>query len=138
MEKERLIKIDGTLYHVKEIHEFGSLPEIETDEGEDFILALDSGDAGKAARDYWEDLALNDPSEFACIVGESTLVSWALKQWAGPGSSQVQSLDDWLDLHLDVPEEHFASYDGVERDVDRVGQLADDLGFTPTVAYRSN
>ena len=124
MEKERLIKIDGTLYHVKEIHEFGSLPEIETDEGEDFILALDSGDAGK--------------SEFACIVGESTLVSWALKQWAGPGSSQVQSLDDWLDLHLDVPEEHFASYDGVERDVDRVGQLADDLGFTPTVAYRSN
>jgi len=138
MEKERLIKIDGTLYHVKAIHEFGSLPEIETDEGEDFILALDSGDAGKAARDYWRDMAENDPTEFTCMVGEKALIAWALGQNYGPGSIGVNSLEEWLDLWIDTPEEHFASYDGVERDVDRVGQLADDLGFTPTVAYRSN
>ena len=138
MEKERLIKIDGTLYHVKAIHEFGSLPEIETDEGEDFILALDSGDAGKAARDYWEDLAHNDPEEFTCIVGKENLVKWALGHWAGPGNVQVNSLNDWFELTESVPEEHFASYDGEERNVTRVGQLADDLGFTPTVAYRSN
>ena len=133
-----LIKIDGTLYHVESVEDYGYLPHITTDEGEEFYLAADSEEAGKIARGRWEEMAENDPSEFTCMVGEKTLVAWALGQSAGPGSTAVNSLEEWLDLWLDTPEEEFASYDGLERNVERVGKLANELGFTPTVAYRHN
>jgi hypothetical protein len=133
-----LIKIDGTLYHVTEIND-GYLPMIETEEGEEFYLAESSETAGEVARGYWKEMAEDDPKEFACIVGEKTLIQWGLGQWAGPGSTQVQSLEEWLDLWLDTPEETWASYDGTEREVTRVGkEIIEELGFVPTVAYRHN
>jgi len=132
------IKIDGEIYTIEKVHNYSYLPIIDTDEGPDFYVAENSESAGEAARKYWEDLAHDDPKEFACLVGESTLVQWGLGQSAGPGSTQVNSLEEWLDLWLDVPEEEFASYDGAEREINRVGKLRDELGFTPTVAYRHN
>ena len=72
------------------------------------------------------------------MVGEKTLVAWGLRQYAGPGSTQVKSLEEWLDLWLDTPEEHFASCDSEEREVSRCGKLREELGFIPTVAYRHN
>jgi len=83
-------------------------------------------------------MAENDPSEFTCIVGEQTLVAWALGQPASPGNVSCSSLTEWLDLVATVPEEEWAGYDHQERTVDRVGKLASELGYTPTVAYRSN
>jgi len=133
-----LVKIDGDLFHVKEVKDFGLLPMIETEEGEEFYLAEDAEEAGKKAREYYEDMAENDPKELICMVGEDNLVQWGLGRQASPGSASVGSLEEWLDLWLDVPEEFFASYDGDEREVNRVGQLVDELGFTPTVAYRCN
>ena len=134
------IRIAGELYHVTRSHPTGwdGVDSIETEEGEDFILAPDSETAGHAARERWEDMAHNDPAEFRCMVGDDTLLAWALGQAAGPGSSLVCSLSEWLDLWLDTPEEEFAGYDGEEREVGRVGRLCDDLGYRPTVAYRTN
>ena len=137
MKEERLIKIDGKLYHVTDYREYGAI-EIVTEEGEEFVLFQSEEDAGEQAKEYWEDLAINDPQEFTCLVGEETLVQWGLGQWGGPGSTKVQSLHEWLDLWLDTPEEHWASYDGLEREVTRIGRLADDIGFVPTIAYRTN
>ena len=74
-------------------------------------------EAGREARGYWADMAENDPTEFRHMVGDESLVQWALGRPAGPGTTRVRSLDAWLDLHLDLPEEHFASYDGEEREV---------------------
>ncbi len=112
--------------------------EIVTSEG-DFILFADADDAGKAAREYWEDMAESDPSEFTAMVGEETLVQWGLGRAAGPGSTQVRSLQEWLDLWLLTPEEHFASYDGEERIVMQIADsTVNDLGFIPRVAYRTN
>jgi hypothetical protein len=132
------IKIDGELYHVSKVYNHGYLPMIETEEGEDFYLSESSEKAGEAARQYWEELAQNDPKEFACLVGEETLVKWGMRHYAGPGSTQVRSLEEWLDLWLDTPEEEFASYDSIERSVERVGVLARELDFIPCVAYRYN
>jgi len=81
-------------------------------------------DAGKEARGYWADMADNDPTEFRHMVGDESLVQWALGRYAGPGSTRVRSLDAWLDLWLDTPDEHFASYDGEEREV--TGPTADE------------
>ena len=132
------IKIDGEIYNVKDVHNYGYLPMVETDDGKEFILAESSEVAGEKAREYWEALAQDDPSEFTGMVGEKTLVAWALGQYAGPGSTQVKSLEEWLDLWLDTPEEQWASYDSEEREVERCGKLREELGFTPTVAYRHN
>ena len=132
------IKIDGEIYNIEaDVIDCG-LPLIRTEEGEEFYLAKDSEEAGKEARDYWENLAQDDPKEFTCIVGEQHLINWGLGMNSAPGSIGVDSLEEWLDLWLDVPAEHWASYDGEERTVDRCGHLIDEIGFTPTVAYRAN
>jgi hypothetical protein len=84
-------------------------------------------------------MAENDPREFTCMVGETTLVKWGLGQMAGPGTTQVRSLEEWLDLWLTIPEEQWASYDGNELDVEYVSPaLEAELSITPTVAYRHN
>lgn len=131
------IRIDGELYTIDEVYTGGYLPLVRTDGGE-FYLAEDSESAGRAARERWQDTMREDPAEFRTIVGDETLIRWSLGQSAGPGNAQVSSLSEWLDLWLDTPEEEFASYDGDERRVQRVGYLRDELGFVPTVAYRAN
>jgi hypothetical protein len=135
------IVIDGETYDVTEIREigYGDLREIETDQGEDFIVSESSETAGAAARERWQDMAENDAEEFAAIVGEQTLVSWALGRSAGPGTVHVHSLSEWLDLVADHPDEEWAGYDGAEREVTLCGaDLAEELGFTPGAAYRTN
>jgi len=105
----------------------------------EYYVAKDEDAAGEAAKAYWKDLAEHDRQEFVCIVGEENLVAWALGEWAGPGSTQVRSLEEWFDLHKDVPEEHWASYDGDSCTVDDCSEeLIEQLGFKPTIAYRHN
>jgi hypothetical protein len=107
----------------------------------EFYIFPSREEAGRAARKYWEDMAYFDKAEFVCIVGEETLVSWALGEFAGPGYTHVSSLEEWLDLWLDVPEEQWAGYDGSELDVERIGHLVHEIGWDELddpVAYRHN
>lgn len=110
------------------------LQMITTKDGEEYYIFRDREQAGEAAREYWEDLAQDDPREFACLVGEETLVQWGFGNYAGPGSTQVKSLNEWLDLWLDTPEEHFASYDSEEREFKCKHPDWEEY----TVAYRHN
>lgn len=131
------IKIDGTIYVVDDVTNY-DIPMIEIDDME-FYLFENSKAAGEEARRYWEDLAQDDAEELVCMIGQETLVSWALGQYAGPGSTKVKSLEEWFDLWLDTPEEQWASYDSKESIVDVCGRkLEEELGFVPTVAYRHN
>lgn len=111
----------------------------DDDEGLEFVLCRDSETAGKLSRDYWRELAEDDPDELAALVGNETLVDWAFGRLAGPGTTKVHNMNEWLDLWLNTPEEHLARYDGEERRVSRVGSnVAEQLGFIPSVAYREN
>ncbi len=139
------IKFNGEIFTVKEVQNYGYLPMLELEDGTEWYIAENQEQAGIKAREYWEELAQNDPAEFACFVGEKTLVAWGLGQYAGPGYSQVKSLDEWLDLWLDTPEEHFAGYDGEEVDVEVLSRdLYEELGFSfdpadcTAVIYRWN
>jgi len=114
IDNERVVFDDD--YDTTDLGWSNGLLHITCSNGEEYYLFPDTETAGKAAHEYWADMAKNDPKEFACLVGEETLVQWGLGQYAGPGSTQVANLAEWLDLHLTVPEEHFASYDGVERE----------------------
>src|SRR6185369_7834653 len=108
------LKIDGEIYNVSKVYQFDrdhNIAQVKTEEGPEFIVAESSEEAGKSARERWADMAENDPKEFTCMVGEETLVQWGLGRSAGPGSTSVCSLEEWLDLWLDTPEEEFASYD---------------------------
>lgn len=130
------ITIDGEVLEVDDVTVWGAHAQVNC-EGRAYIVFADADDAGQAAREYWADMAANEPAEFRCIVGDDALIQWAMGQYAGPGSTQVSSLTEWLDLALDCPEEHFASYDGEACEVDAVSSdIADEIGFTPTVAYR--
>ncbi len=111
------IKIDGEIYEVRKVHSnHGYLPMVVLEDNSEYYLAESTEAAGEKAREYWEDLAQDDPTEFACLVGEKTLVQWGMGHHAGPGSTQVKSLQEWLDLWLKTPEEQFASYDSAERE----------------------
>lgn len=92
------------------------LPIIELEDGREFYIARDNTHAGEKAKEYWEDMAYNDPREFTCMVGEETLIQWGLGNCAGPGYSKVGSLHEWLDLWLDTPEEFFAQHDHKKRE----------------------
>lgn len=136
----RRFRVGGELFSCdpEDARELGAgVVEIETEEGYTWILAEDEAAAGAVARAYWEDMAKHDPEEFACLVGADTLARWCLGQSAGPGSVQVRSLEEWLQLVASAPAEELARWDGEERDVQRVGKLSSDLGFTPTLAYRA-
>ena len=90
-------------------------------------------EAGEWVRQYWESRINDDPEDAIQFLGAETLVRWALGQPAGPGSSQVRSLQEWLDLWLDTPEEEL----GEEFEVVQVADdLVEKLGFLPKVAFR--
>lgn len=132
--------IDGEIVDVDSVTDANDECPAMIDEGRrDWYIDEDAESAGKRARASWASMAENDPSEFTCMVGEGTLVKWALNQYAGPGSTSVRNLEEWLDLWLDTPDEQWASYDGNERDVEFCSEeLESELGFKPTVAYRHN
>lgn len=98
----------------------------------------DRDEAGRKAREYWEDLAEHDRSEFAEIVGTETLVAWALGNSVGPGTTKVSSLEEWFDLWLETPEEHWASYDNLELEIISISPLITEEVGELGVAYRSN
>lgn len=101
---------------VTDIADYGAGMFLVTIGRKEYYIAKSHEVAGDAARAYWESLARDDPLEITALLGEKNLVAWALGLPASPGSTQVTSLEEWLDLWLDTPEEHWASYDGEERD----------------------
>jgi len=111
---KNLIIINGELAEVLSINNYGYGYNLVCDNGREYTLFHTREDAGTAAREYWEDMAKNDKEEFTCMVGEKTLIAWCLGEYAGPGTTQTNSLNDWLDLWLYVPEEQWAMYDGNE------------------------
>ena len=101
--------------------------------GTELHLFKDEEEAGEYARDYWKDFIEGDPDTAVEILGAKTLIAWALGQFAGPGTTQVRSLEEWLDLYLDAPDEHF---EYGPYDIEAIGEnLVEILGFKPTVAY---
>tara|TARA_Y100001951_G_C11209725_1_gene222239 strand:- start:36 stop:470 length:435 start_codon:yes stop_codon:yes gene_type:complete len=100
----------------------------------DIYLFKDEEEAGQFARDYWADYIDHESSEdIVCMMGAETLVSWALGKLAGPGSVKVRNLEEWLDLYLEAPDEHFESG---PFEIEAIGEnIVEKLGFKPTVAY---
>lgn len=100
----------------------------------EWVVFESSERAGELAADYWREMAENDPKEFACIIGDERLVGWALGR---SDSFGISSLDEFCDVCSDHPEEHHASYDGNELEVEGYSAgFVSEAGFVPQVAYR--
>ena len=124
------IKIEGHIYKVNDIWIHGYLQQIRVEGGQAFYLAKDSESAGEAAREYWEDVANEDPEELVALVGAAQIVSWAF----GVG----QNLSDWIDTQEQYPADQWSGWQE-ELTVNVCGRLLEEeLGFIPTVAYRHN
>ena len=90
-------------------------------------------EAGEWARQTWVDRIEGDPDEATTLLGAENLVRWALGMPAGPGTTKVNSLNEWFDLWLETPEDEL----GDEFEVVQVAEdLVERLGFRPRVAYR--
>ena len=132
--------IDGEEFFVVSEEDVGSNEiggTIEVPRGKyttDLYLFKDEEEAGQFARDYWEDYIDHESSEdIVCMMGAETLVSWALGKLAGPGSVKVRNLEEWLDLYLEAPDEHFELG---PFEIEAIGEnIVEKLGFKPTVAY---
>ena len=124
------IKLDKQLYRKN----FYTIAVESVTSGENGpTVSLTDEDAGQYARDYWEDCIKGDRETAIEMLGTDTLLSWALGEAAGPGSSKVKSLEEWLDLYLDAPDEHFESGPyGIELIGENIVEV---LGFLPAVAY---
>ncbi len=121
-----LIAIEGKVHRVKEVNNYGYLPLVVLENGEEWYIAPSRERAGEQARAYWRDL-VEDPQEAVAILGEETLISWGLGRLAGPGTTKVRSLQEWLDLWLKTPEECWAGYDGLEHACSINRHLRDEL-----------
>ena len=96
-------------------------------------LFRDEEEAGKYARKYWKDFVEDDPDEAVEILGANNLIQWALGRLAGPGTSKVRSLTEWLDLYLETADEHFEEG---PIDITAIGEnLVEKAGFRPTIVY---
>jgi len=139
------IKLDKQLYRknfytiaVESVTSGENGPTVSlTDDGGNHVCELhlfeNEEDAGQYARDYWEDCIKGDRETAIEMLGKDTLLSWALGEAAGPGSSKVESLEEWLDLYLDAPDEHFESGPyGIELIGENIVEV---LGFLPAIAY---
>lgn len=131
------VEIEGYGKLPCEVSEQGGCIEVGTGDYE-FMCFTDRDEAGQAAKAYWQGLAENDPREFAETVGTENLVAWELGNRAGPGTTKVSSLEEWFDLWLETPEEHWARYDGRECQVLSVSEAFKDEFRGLGVAYRSN
>lgn len=109
-------KIDGYSVDLSGMRESGwdCLYMIE-DERLEWYVAESSEDAGKAAAQYWRDMAEDDAKEFTCIIGEDRLVQWALGR---SDSFGIRSLEEFLEKVAEYPEEEWGQYDGTECDID--------------------
>lgn len=133
-----LIEINGTVEEVGKVYNNWGYPMVEIGTQYYFIFE-DSEEAGKAAKEHWQNIAENDPDEFTCMVGKESLIAWGLGRYGGPGDEQVSSLEDWLNLWLRTPEKHWASYDGEEVEARINKNLQRELGFSNSVViYRHN
>jgi len=112
----------------------GGVAELPTGSyGTEIHLFKDEEQAGEYARDYWKDFIEDDRASAIEILGAETLMAWALGDPAGPGTSKVNSLEEWLDLYLDAPDEHFELG---PFEIEAIGEnLVEILGFKPTIAY---
>ncbi len=129
------VSIDDTEYIVEDIYDSWILV---TDSWEHFQVFESREVAWKKAREYWQEMLEYDQDEFVHMVWEGSLISWALWNRWWPGMGKVNSLHEWLDLHIDYAEEQFATYDSTERDVTDISNaLVEELWFTPGVAYRT-
>jgi hypothetical protein len=116
------IKIDNETLKVDKVYNGVYLPLLKCGKLE-FYVAKDSESAGEAARKYWEDVANNDPAEFACLIGEERLVQWAIGQGDSFG---ISAFGEFLDKVAEHPEAEFAHYDGQERDCEIVPDWTDE------------
>ena len=81
--------------------DIGVLQEVILEDGNGYMIFENKEEAGEVAKKYFEDMAENNPYQLVDYVGVEQLIEWA----RGRG----ETLTDWLEAWLDVPEEFYRS-----------------------------
>lgn len=104
------------------------LAEADADDGSSWIFTADI----EAAQEYVAQSVM-ESGDLECYVGPEVLVRWGLAAMCG----DTHEAESWIIDYASEPENHLASYDGCQCDVETVAaDLLENLGFTPEYAYR--
>lgn len=108
--------IDCTIQDITDIYDdaFGTCICIGNQE---YYVFTDREDAEQAVYKYWEDMAQDDPKEFACIIGDDRLIKWALNQSDEYG---ICNADEFFEVCGQHCEETLAGYDGQENEINGI------------------
>jgi len=107
----------------------------EAADGSQFLFGTLAA-AQKAAGFYYRRLMDSDPELFCSLVGFGCVLNWAQGKPATPGDVECATLEDWLVLSENYPEECFGTENGETLHVTHCDdELRDALGFIPEVAY---
>lgn len=132
--KKMKIEIDDKVINITDILSGEYLPTLITNKGHEYYVADSEISAGRAAKKYWAEM---DKQELTEMIGKEAIQAWAVGDWYAPGSIEVNSFEDWLDIHLNYPEDTFAIYDGDYHYITNCTvDIIKTLGFEPTVGYR--
>ena len=136
-----LIVIENEVVEVTNVNDYG-VTYLECDNGCEYAIFRSRDEAGKAARDYWQDMRDNDKEEFKCLIGPERLLQWACDE---SDSFGISSFDEFLDIIETVPEEQFAIYDGYEIGLTKLKNMNKNLknklnysDYEDIVLYRQN
>ena len=134
-----LIVIEGEVVEVKRTYGSNEARYLECDNGCEYIIFEDREKAGQAVREYYEYMKENDKAEFRCLIGDERLIQWACNE---SDSFGLSNFDEFLDAVENVPEEHFASYDGYEIEISQMNNNLqaelEDICKSDCVLYRTN
>ncbi len=104
--------------------------------GNKYYIFMNNDDAGETAREYYAEMADKCPDEILSMVGVRALIEWSRGCSYAAGCIGVSSLDEWLDLWLNNPEEHFAC-DGVEINIEKMNKnMQEEFCGLECVAYK--
>jgi len=121
------IEIDGKSYRVEDVTTEGDLTVIETEDGYDFIVFESLEDAEDIIEEHYKELAVNDPQEFAALIGVDRLVFYAL------GNADIQEV--FNEFRNQASNGYFGNECTVTEDT--AGEdLRDELGFDPGIAFK--
>ena len=129
------VQIQDRQYQVKEIKEGHALPLVVLDDGHEFFIGSSPEDAGEAAARYYWNLVDQDPHKLRQLIGDETLINWAMGKESGPvgrHEKSATSLQEWIEKIVKRhPDVEFGHYVGSEVRVGVSGDLARRLGIDP-------
>lgn len=127
-----VLVVNGVEKKVTDARSFFDGYDVTTEDDENYYIWETEDEADAGSREYWEEMAQDDPKEFIGVVGEDQVISWAfgtygnLNDWLDDGGSD--SASTWRSNPVDVIVRHW-EFDESNRNDDDVPEEIEAIAY---------